>query len=78
MILYTENNKNSFGIILGLIYTVYFNLNEGEHSTIVSLVYSIPFILFSLLISVAISKIRKDENYGIYFCVICLILLNIK
>lgn len=75
---YSEINRNKIAYILGIIYTVYFNINgRGDLAIINSVAYSIPFILFNLIISFVISKLIKDQNHGVYFCVISLIYLNI-
>ena len=75
---YSEINRNKIAYILGIIYTVYFNINgRGDLAIINSVAYSIPFILFNLIISFVFSKLIKDQNHGVYFCVISLIYLNI-
>lgn len=75
---YSEINRNKIGFILGIIYTVYFNINgRGDIAILNSVAYSIPFIIFNLIISYIISKLIKDQNHGVYFCIISLVILNI-
>ena len=75
MLEFTKENKNMIGVIMGIIYTLYFNWQSSQYPIGSTIAYSLPFLLVSALISYGISKIRKDNNFGIYFAVISLIFL---
>jgi ABC-type dipeptide/oligopeptide/nickel transport system permease subunit len=64
------------GYFLGIIYCVFFNSIKEDIEYIFAFAYSVPFILFSLLIGIAISKLRKDKLSGIYFLICCLLLVS--
>jgi phage shock protein PspC (stress-responsive transcriptional regulator) len=75
---FTKENRNIIGVIMGISYTLYFNLRIGQYPLIETLVYSLPFLAASALIGFGISKVRKDNNFGIYFAVISLIFVVSK
>jgi hypothetical protein len=77
MLIFNQQNINLIGIFLGIFYTLYFNWQVGQYPISSTIAYSIPFLIFSALIAFAISKIRKDKYYGIYFAVICLIFVTL-
>ncbi len=77
MLEFTKDNKNLIGVILGLSYTLYFNWQSGQYPFMNTIAYCVPFLLISILIGIGISKIRKDNNYGIYFAVISLVFILI-
>ncbi len=66
------------GVIMGISYTLYFNWQNNQYPLSSSIAYSLPFLAISALIAFGISKIRKDNNFGIYFAVISLILVVSK
>lgn len=69
------NELSKIGYVLGVIYCVYFNyIRESYTEMINAFFYSIPFIIFALLVSFSISKYRKDKKSGIYFCIIVLLM----
>ncbi|MCM4162795.1 MULTISPECIES: hypothetical protein [unclassified Arenibacter] len=74
----TKENRNMIGVIMGISYTLYFNWRIGEYQLIETFAYSLPFLVVSAIIGLGISKIRKDNNYGIYFALITLIFLVYK
>lgn len=73
MLEFTKENKNFIGIIIGISYTLYFNWQNSQYPIGSTIAYSLPFLLVSALIGFGISKIRKDDNFGIYFAIISLI-----
>lgn len=71
---FTKENKNMIGVIMAITYTLYFfNWQNDQYSLDSTLAYSLPFLVISALIGFGISKIRKDNNFGIYFAVNTLI-----
>jgi hypothetical protein len=51
------NNLSKMGYALGVIYCVYFNyVRENYTEMINAFFYSIPFIIFALIVSLGISK----------------------
>ncbi|MEQ3664074.1 hypothetical protein [Olleya sp.] len=79
MLEFTKENRNMIGIIMAIIYTLTFNwIDNGRFPLIDTLAYSLPFLAFSALFGFGISKFRKDNNFGIYFAVISLLLVVSK
>jgi hypothetical protein len=78
MLEFTKENRNMIGIIMGISYTLYFNYRVSQYPLIETFVYSLPFLVVSALIGFGISKVRKDNNFGIYFAVISLIFIVSK
>ena len=69
------NNLSKIGYALGVVYCVYFNYVKENYTEMISAIfYSIPFVVFAFLVSLAISKVRKDKKSGIYFCIIVLLM----
>lgn len=60
---------------MGICYTLYFNWRDSPYPFASTIAFSIPFLLFAFILAFGISKVRKDNNYGIYFAVISLLLL---
>jgi len=77
MLEFNQTNLNFAGIIMGISYTLYFNWQSTPFSLSSTIAYSLPFLAFSGFLGFGISKIRKDNNYGIYFAVLSLLLLSI-
>jgi len=73
MLEFTKENKNMIGVIMAISYTLFFNWQSGQYPLANTIAYSLPFLIVSALIGFGISKIRKDNNFGIYFAVISLI-----
>lgn len=73
MLEFTKENKNTIGVIMAISYTLYFNWQNSEHPLVSTIAYSLPFLAISALIGFGISKIRKDNNFGIYFAIISLV-----
>lgn len=78
MLEFTKENRNLIGIIMGISYTLSFNWRIGQFPLIETFAYSLPFLTVSALVGFGISKIRKDNNYGIYFAIIALIFVISK
>lgn len=76
MLEFTKENRNIAGIIMGISYTIYFNWQDMAYPLANTVAFSLPFIIFSGLLGFGISKIRKDNNYGIYFAVISLLMVT--
>lgn len=70
---FKKENINTIGVIMAISYTLFFNWQNGEYPLSNTIAYSLPFLVISALIGFVISKIRKDNNFGIYFAVISLI-----
>ena len=73
---FNHKNISIIGYFLGIFYSVIFNASKNNYDYVISFAYSIPFILLSVLIGVAISKIRKNKLSGVYFLIACLLLVS--
>tara|TARA_R110002110_G_scaffold61285_15_gene172264 strand:- start:671 stop:910 length:240 start_codon:yes stop_codon:yes gene_type:complete len=78
MLKYTKDGLNFIGIIMGFTYTLYFNKQDVENALSMTFAYSLPFLIFSVILGFGISKLRKDKNFGIYFALISLMSSAIK
>ena len=74
MLEFTKENKNIIGVIMAINYTLYFNWQNNQHPLPSTIAYCLPILIISASIGFGISKIRKDNNFGVYFAISSLII----